>query len=132
MKKLLFVFLILLLTGCVKEKVLCTLNSEYSETGITKQELTGMFNGDNELVDMELTFTFVNNDRALEMCDLFEMANEYQDKSNKVKFDCNDNTLTITDYKGVLNNIKTEEKDIMGKSKEDFIKIINNKGYKCQ
>lgn len=132
MKKMLFIFSILLLTGCVKEKVLCTLNSEYSETGITKEELTGMFNGDNELVDMEMTFTFVSNERAKEMCDLFEMANEYQERSNRTKYDCDDNTLTITSYKGVLKNLNMEENEVMGKTKEGFIKIINNKGYKCQ
>ena len=132
MKKILGILAILLLTGCVKEKVICSLNSEYSETGITKEEIIGMFNGDNELVDMEMTFTFVSNERADEMCDLFEMSNSSQDKSNRIKFKCSDNTLTITSYQGVLSNLKMHENEIMGKTKEQFINIINNKGYKCQ
>ena len=109
MKKIIFLFLIFFLTGCVKEKVLCTLNSEYSETGLTKEELTGMFNGDNELVDLEITYTFVSNERADEMCDLFDMANEYKESSDKVKFSCSSNTLTMTSYKGILDNLKIQE-----------------------
>ena len=68
---------------------------------------------DNELVDMEMVYTFVSNERAEEMCDLFDMANENQEKSERTKFKCRDNTLVITSYKNVLNSLNISENEII-------------------
>ncbi len=134
MKKILLLIIsLLLITGCTKEKVICTLalSDKAKEEGLDCEEVIGYINGDNLLTDVELVINFKDKNALDEYCGLFEMSNEYATENDKIDFKCGDDSITFTSARSSLNNLKISEDSVMNKDKETFINAVTSKGFTC-
>ncbi len=135
MKKISLLFiLIFIITGCAKEKITCIidLSSKNLETGWKSEEVVASFNDDNKLTDIELSIIFTDKNKLDENCGLFEMANEYAIGDEIIKFKCKSDRIIFMSVKDSLKNLNLDEQTIINKDKDNFIKIIELQGFKCQ
>ncbi len=123
MKYKLFIIplLVLLITGCGKEKVVETLTCTYENTNegteyktVTKADV----NEKGIIINATSTMTFKDQSLAEEMCDNFKATSDSQNVS------CDGTTITIKNYHDSLRG----DKDLM---KDDFLDYMDNRNYKC-
>ena len=130
MKKYLFITLMVILfmtTGCVKNQIVCSGTSE--EEGI---KLTGTVTADldsnDRVSDAVIVYEFENEENAKKYCSVFKVFEE-EDKEGVIKVSCSGNKITM---KGFSKLISEYDDTLIGASKEDFIKAMEENEYTCK
>ncbi|MCR5787685.1 MAG: hypothetical protein K6G37_01160 [Bacilli bacterium] len=116
-----------LLTGCgSKNNVVCTGSTNEGGEKIS-MKVTGSLKGDKiEKVSAKLTFG--SKDKAKQYCSIFELANSMaSDSKDKIDVKCSGKSIEFKDYTKV-----SSDDSIIGASKADFIKAMEEQELKCK
>ena len=129
MKKYLFVLvcaLLLLVTGCGnKNQVKCTGKDE--STGMEAQ-IVADFDDNSKLVDASVVYDVKDKDTVEQYCSLFKLM-ENTDKG--VSVSCSGTKITIKGF-AKMEADEDEEDSMIGKTKEEFIKAMEEEKFTCK
>ena len=140
MKKLfslvgIFAFGALFLTGCggSGSKLVCT-GEETTESGSYKAEVTATLKDDKvDAVSAELEFS--TEEEATQYASLMKLAEAFMEEGTDLGISSNGKKVTIKNMSAVLSNGTDEEGNevnLIGGTKDDFVKYVEEQGYSCK
>ena len=135
MKKYLLVLgcavMVFAVAGCSsKNQLKCT--GEMDESGVKmKTEVIADFDKDDKLTDAVVTYDLGDKDTASQYCSFFKLM---EDKDKGIIIDCSGSKITIKGYANVISDDEEEEEEesAIGKTKEEFKKLIEVEGVTCK
>lgn len=115
-----------ILTGCGSKKVVCSGTTTEDGQKI-KMKVTGSLKKDKiDKISAEMKFS--DKDTAKQMCGLLELANSFAKDDEKIEYKCDGKTLKIEDYA----KFSEDEDSLVGKSKKEFIKAMEEQELTCK
>ena len=129
-KYFLVVFCALLLfvvTGCGnKNQVKCT--GSFSEGGMNMEaEMIADLDENDKVVDVTAVMDLGNSDTANSFCSLYKLM---EDKEKGVEVSCSGSKITIKGYANV--EAGEDEDQVVGKTKDEFIKLMEEEDFTCK
>ncbi len=129
-KYFLVVFCALLLfvvTGCGnKNQVKCT--GSFSEGGMSMDaEIIADLDDNDKVTDVTAIMDLKDKDTATQFCSLYKM---FADEEKGIEISCSGSKITIKGYSKL--EAETEEEDIVGKTKDEFIKAMQEEKFTCK
>ena len=127
MKKFLVLFVsVLLLVGCGNKEaqnpndVVCS--GTVTEGGETYEMKLTAHTKDNKVETVDATMVFGKDETAKQMCDLFNLMNNFTEKEeDKIDVTCDGKSVTV---KGFEKYADDEDNKLAGMPKEDFVKYF--------
>jgi hypothetical protein len=114
------------LTGCGKNQVKCT--GSYSEEGMKiSAEMIADLDANDKVTDATAIFDLGDSNTANQYCSLFKLA---ETADSGVKVTCSGTKVTIEGYAKMESD--DEEDELIGLSKEDFIKAMAEEDFTCK
>lgn len=132
MKKFAFLFVVglFLLSGCGsnKNKVVCTGTQEEDGQKVEMKVEANL--KDDKVSSVSAIMKLDNEDMAKTICGFLGLANSMaENESEKIDYDCNGTEIKIKNYDAMESS---EEDKIVGLSKADFIKAMEEEELKCK
>ena len=123
MKKLLIIFVVLLLVGCAKSNdIICERNS--IDDYVYQEKVIATLDGDN-IKSIKNELSFDKKEEASLYCESLKSYKTYYD--SKLDYECTKKKITINNFELLI-----EVDDIIGSSKEDFISLMTDNKYACK
>ena len=119
--------LVFVVAGCSKKnQLVCT--GESTESGVKmKAEIVADFDSNDKLTDATVTYDLGSKEVADQYCSLFKLA---EDKEKGVTIDCSGSKIIM---KGYANVSDEDEEAVVGKTKEEFKKLVeSDQGVTCK
>jgi len=127
----LFCAVLLFVTGCGnKNQVKCT--GEMEEAGMKmKQEIVAVFDDNNIFKDATATMDLGSKETADQFCGLYKM---FSDSAKGVEISCSGTKVTIKGFENLDSDEEDEdtEDSPIGKTKEEFIKLMEKEQMTCK
>ncbi|MDO4963046.1 MAG: hypothetical protein Q4E75_03000 [bacterium] len=120
-----------LLTGCGSKKsneVVCSGSIEEDDVKLGMAVTAKLKDG--KVSNASVKMTFDDEDTAKEYCDLFNLANSYSEENEKISFNCSSKEIEFDDYASILSN--DDDDDIIGMTKDDFVKYMIEQDLTCK
>ena len=127
-KYLLIVFCALLLvavTGCGKKQIKCTNSTTESGVEINAEVIADLDDSD-KVTDATVIYGFSDSSIVDQYCSIFKMA---EDEEKGISVDCSGSKITI---KGMASLDDDEEDNVIGQSKDEFVKSAEEEGFTCK
>lgn len=134
MKKVAFVLVagLLIFTGCGNKdnnKIVCSGTREEEGQEI-KLEVTATLK-DKKIDKVSASMEFDKEESATAMCSIFTFANQLAtDEKDKIDFKCDGSKIIFNDYTSMIAD--DDDLQIVGLSKDDFIKVMENEKLSCK
>ena len=115
------------LVGCGKKnQVTCT--GTMSEGGLTiKAEAIGDFDANDKLTEATVIYDLGDKTTAEQYCSLFKM---FESSEKGISISCSGSKITIKGYAQM--EAEEGEENLIGASKDDFIKAMEKESFTCK
>lgn len=119
--------LVFVVTGCGnKNQVKCT--GSFSEGGMNMDaEVIADLDDADKVVDVTAIMDLKDKDTASQFCSLYKM---FADEEKGIEISCSGSKITIKGFSKL--EAETEEDDVTGKAKEEFIKAMEEEEFTCK
>lgn len=128
----LFCALLLFVTGCGENKNQVKCTGEMEESGMKiKQEIVAVFDDNNIFKDATATMDLGSKETADQFCGLYKM---FSDSAKGVEISCSGTKVTIKGFENLDSDEEDEdtEDSPIGKTKEEFIKLMEKEQMTCK
>lgn len=126
----LFCALLLFVTGCGENKNQVKCTGEMEEAGMKmKQEIVAVFDDNNIFKDATATLDLGSKEAADQLCSLYKMLG---DSEKNVDISCSGTKVTIKGFENLDAEDEDTEDSPIGKTKEEFIKLMEKEQMTCK
>ena len=117
--------LLFVVTGCGKNQVKCT--GSYSEGGMNiSADIIADLDKDDKVTGATVVYDLKDSKTAEQYCSVFKLA---EDKEKGIEVSCSGSKITIA---GFANMDDEDEEKMTGKTKEEFIKAMEEEKFTCK
>ncbi len=118
---------LLLLTGCGGKKADITCTGEMDEGGVKAKATYYAYLTDNKVSRVDVEMTMEDDTTAKTVCQTMELFKTmYGDQAKDMNVKCSGKTVTIENYPA------EDQDDMIGATKEDFIKAAEGQSLTCK
>ncbi len=118
------------LTGCTsnENEIKCKINEEYEDKTMETEVKATM--KDDKINKITATLTFDSDNTAVSYYNLFKSYEELSNDEEKIEAKLDGKVVTIENFDNYLK--KSQNADLIGKDKDEFIKMMESMQYKCE